>query len=189
MKALGDAPALLSDSTLPVNFCKCGLALAEKFADYFGDQIHIVHDVRVELIRNPWKITALDEFLKIWPRTAVIHVSETIREELSDIQKINRRNFIHDNEDIGEYATVFHARDALKVDGTKFTILTDDGDGKMLARREGLVVSDTPSLVIEMAVAQHLSEQEACAVWNAALPRKEAAFWERLEEDRKNLAP
>ena len=185
MKAARDAHVLLSDSTLPINFCKCGPTIARKFAEYLGDRVYVVHDVYEELDRNPENIPALKDFLEEWPTTEVIQLAASVRGEVADILKSNITGGLHPKEDAGECATVFHARHVRNSEAIEYLILTDDQEGKRLARFEGLSVLDTPHLAIEMVVEGALSEDEGWAVWTKACRAPRGAYEDSLRDMRQ----
>lgn len=176
-----DRHLLLSDATVPTNFCKAGLKLAQRFSDYAGDRVFIVHDVHEELLRNPKGIPALDKFLEFWPLAEPIQLAPEVREEVADALRFNARYGRHPDEDRGEHATVFHARYVREKGGREFVIATDDRDGKLLARSDGFEVVDTPEMIVRMYRHGFLNADEGFVIWKKTLPNRESAYWERID--------
>lgn len=155
---------LLTDSTMPFNFCKAGYPAAQAMVDYFGDRLHMVGDVYAELERLADGFVALQRFVEAWPKERTRQIGPELTLKVAAVIKVRQVHGQHSKEDLGETATTLYAeqrRDA----GEAFEIVTDDGYGKTLARDRGFSPITTPTIVIEMVCAEALTYQDGQRVW------------------------
>lgn len=155
---------LLTDSTMPVNFCRAGIGCARAMADHLGHRLHMVSDVHEELWRQTRSFPALESLLEVWPRTPVRELDLELKADVARVLKARRSPGEHPSEDRGEVATVFYA-ERRRNDGEGFEVVTDDGFGKRLARDRGLAVLTTPKLVAQMASQEAISMKDGERVW------------------------
>lgn len=163
-------PLLLTDSTMPVSFCRAGIGPARAMADFLGDRVHLVEDVLGELERLAEGLPALAALLKHWPATPARALDLNLKADVAVALKARQISGSHPDEDRGEIATVFfaeHRRDL----GEEFTIATDDSYGKRLARDRGFEVLATPALALQMICAEALSEADGKRVWQRSTSR------------------
>lgn len=174
---------LLTDSTMPFNFCKAGYPAAQAMVDYFGDRLHMVGDVHTELERLSAGFVALQRFVGAWPKERTRKVDSQLTLKVAAAIKVRQVAGQHAKEDLGETATVLYAeqrRDA----GEEFEVVTDDRYGKTLARDRGFSPVTTPAIVIEMVCAKALSYQDGHRVWRQCFSDKTrwTQFKARIEQ-------
>ena len=173
------ADLLLTDSTMPVSFCKAGIASARVMAEYLGARVHLVEDVDVELRRLATELPALATLLEDWPLNPVRQLDLSLKAEVALAIKARHVPGQHPEEDRGEIATVFYAAKRLE-EGELLDVITDDRFGKQLVRDRGLGLVTTPNLVIELARSGALSVKEGERVWRHCTPR---AAWGRFKDE------
>lgn len=164
---------LLTDSTMPVSFCAAGSNCALAMLGYFGHRLHMVAEVRDELERKAIAdgSPALRRFLDEFPEERVRVLDRELAVKVAVAKKVIQLPGAHPNEDLGEVASVFYAaqcRDA----GEVFAVVTDDGEGKKLARDRALEVITTASLVLEMVDAEAFPYADGERVWRKCVGRK-----------------
>lgn len=170
-------PLLLTDSTMPVSFCRAGIGPAKAMAEYLGERAHLVKDVHEELERLAEGLTALATLLELWPLTPARELDLNLKADVAAALKARQVPGGHPDEDKGEIATVFYAAAQRRLD-EQFTIITDDSYGKRLARDRGFEILTTPALTLQMVCAEAFSEAEGKRVWRQATGRQR---WKEFE--------
>lgn len=165
------ASLLLTDSTMPMSFCRAGIGCARAMAEYLGDQVHMVADVYVELERLASGLPALDALMRDWPPNPVRELGLSLKADVASVIKARQVPGQHPSEDVGEIATVLYAAKR-RDEGEIFDVLTDDRYGKKLVRDRGLTLVTTSHLVVDMVAANVLAEHAGKRVWRECVPRK-----------------
>jgi hypothetical protein len=173
-----ESALLLTDSTMPVSFCKAGIGCAKAMAKHLGSSVHMVDEVHLELERKAEEIAALKSFLEEWPPNPVRQLDVELKAQVAQVLKARQVPGQHPDEDRGEVATVFYANER-REEGELFDVVTDDGFGKQLARDRGLEVVTTASITIDLVRAEVLSLKDGKRVWQECTSR---AQWARFEE-------
>ena len=140
---------LLTDATMPVNFCEAGATCGMAMLDYLGEALHMVREVEGELERKAKRIPALQRFLDEFPDERVRHLDLELVTEVALVKKVVQVPGAHADEDAGEIASVLYAAHRREL-GKTFTVVTDDNEGKNLARDRKLTVLTTQALVHQM---------------------------------------
>lgn len=168
---------LLTDSTMPVSFCKAGVGCARAMAEFLGVSVHMVKDVHEELERLGGELPALKTLLEDWPPNPVRELDLSLKAEVAAALKARRVPGTHRDEDRGETATLFYAAKRRDL-GEVFSIVTDDSYGKQLARDRDFKLLTTPSLVLRMVCAEALSHADGKRVWQRSTSR---ARWKHFD--------
>lgn len=184
---------LLTDSTMPVNFCEAGASCGLAMLDYLGEGLHMVGEVEEELKRKAKELPALQRFLEKFPEERVRRLDLELVAEVALVKKVMHVPGAHSGEDLGEIASVLYAARRHE-QGETFTVVTDDNEGKNLARDRKLTVLTTPSLVRQMVCAEVLSFADGDRIWRRCFtnPQKWKVFRERIRQDcpeRLTVAP
>lgn len=182
---------LLTDASVPYNFCKAGYAFGEKLAKHLGDDVHMVRDVHEELKGLAESLPALAKLIEWWPPHDPRDLSPQLTLEVADILSLNESLGKHPDEDKGETATVLYAEQR-RQEGENFTLLLDDHGGQRLARDRGLKsIVNTPTLVVDMTCEEVLTYNEGARVWRNAFTnqKKWAAFKGEVQQRRPDLVP
>jgi hypothetical protein len=158
-------PLLLSDATMPVNFCLAGLPAAKAMAEFLGERVHVVDEVHDELTRIAEEgLVPLQTLLESWPANEVIRLDPSLRAQIAPVIQLRELQDRHPKEDRGETATVLYAEQRLD-HGERFDILTDDGWGRQIAADRTLRCHNTPALIVSMVGADALSYKDGQRVW------------------------
>jgi len=163
-------PLLLTDSTMPVSFCKAGIGCARAMASFLGAEVHMVKDVHEELERLAGELPALKSLLEDWPSNPIRELDLALKANVAATLKARRIPGMHQAEDRGETATIFYAEQR-RASGELFQIITDDGYGKQLARDRRFKLLTTPALVLQMVCNDALSPADGKRVWQRSTPR------------------
>lgn len=177
---------LLTDSTMPVNFCKAGANCALAMLEYLGEGLYMVADVKEELERKAEAdgFSALRRFLDEFPDRRVRTLSLELLADVAAVKKVVQIAGSHSKEDAGEIASVLYAA-SRRDEGEVFDVITDDGEGKKLARDRQLTVVTTQSLVVTMVCVGALEYRDGDRVWRQCFsnPQRRKGFKERVERD------
>lgn len=166
------ASLLLTDSTMPMSFCRAGGGCALAMAEYLGSTVHMVSDVHEELTRLSTDLPALMKLLETWPRTPIRELDLELKMNVATAMKAQRVPGQHPGEDLGETATVFYAA-RQRERGETFEIVTDDSYGKRLARDRGFTPVTTATLTLAMVREEALSSPEGKRVWRECVSRSQ----------------
>lgn len=168
------ARLLLSDATLPFNFCKAGIPAARALAAYLGDRAYVVDEVFNELTRLAEEGNAtLTTFLESWPPNPPLRLDPELRLQVGSVVAVRALSTAHSGEDRGETATVLYAERRRATSGELFEILTDDTWGRQIADDRGLRCHNTPALIVAMVCADALTFKDGQRVWNASFTNRE----------------
>jgi hypothetical protein len=162
---------LLTDSTMPVSFCKAGIGSARAMAEFLGPDVYVVEDVHEELKRLAERLSALKSLLKEWPSNPVRELDLQLKAQVAAALKARRLPGMHQAEDRGEVATVLYAVERRAL-GELFQIVTDDRYGKQLAHDRGFKLVTTPGLVLRMVREEALPRSDGKRVWQQSMPRQ-----------------
>lgn len=180
-------PLLLTDSTMPVSFCRAGIGPARAMANFLGDRTHLVEDVLAELERLAGGLPALAALLEGWPSTPARQLDLNLKADVAVALKARQISGGHPDEDKGEIATVFFAEHRRGL-GEEFTIATDDSYGKRLASDRGFEILTTPALALQMICAEALSEADGKRVWQRSTSRSRwKEFGPALDRERMRV--
>lgn len=161
-----DRPVLLlSDSTMPVNFCKAGANSALAMLAHFEESIFLVADVFEELTRHAAESAAVKRLMEEWPASQVLDLDLALTAEVASILKLRQTVGQHPRSDAGEIATVLFAANARDQGLGEYTVVTDDVFGKDLARDRELALRTTQQVIIELVCAGSLSYRDGERVW------------------------
>lgn len=176
---------LLTDSTMPVNFCRAGAHCALRVLEHLGERLYMVADVEEELRRQARSSPALQRFLDAWPGGHVRGLDLALTRKVAETLTALRTGGEHPREDAGEIATVFYA-ERRRDEGERFALITDDAFGKQLARDRSFTPITTPQLVVEMVCAGAIGDSDGERVWRQCFTdrSKWPAFKRRVEERR-----
>lgn len=175
---------LLTDSTMPVSFCRAGVGCARAMAEFLGDSVQMVADVHEELERLGGELPALRSLLSEWPPNPIRELDLDLKAEVAAALKARHVPGTHRDEDRGETATVFYAVKRRDI-GEAFRIVTDDSYGKRLARDRDFELLTTPVIALRMVCAEALSQADGKRVWRQSTNRSQwAAFDAALARER-----
>jgi hypothetical protein len=103
---------LLTDSTMPVSFCKAGIGCARAMAQFLGANVYMVEDVHEELERLAESLPALKSLLEDWPPNPIRELDLPLKVKVAAALKARRIPGAHQAEDRGETATISMPRSA-----------------------------------------------------------------------------
>jgi predicted nucleic acid-binding protein len=184
--SLPPADIVLIDATLIRNFIKRGFH--RRLSDFFGDCGALVLEVLIELERYGETDQRMLDLLEEWP-TEIVELPPELALQVRDIVEFLREEGQHERQNEGEVATVILA-EHLQNKGNSVLVITDDSDGKALARQRKVDYVDTPAVIIEMVLAGVLSEEEGAIVWRETFTNRERwrDFESRLAAARSTQA-
>jgi hypothetical protein len=176
---------LLTDSTMPMNFCEAGANCALAMLEHLGESLHMVTDVKEEIERKAsGGSPALRRFLDEFPEERVHTLDLGLAASVAVAKKAIQLPGSHPDEDVGEIASVFYAVQR-REEGETFDLVTDDSAGRKLARDRDLKVVTTPSLVIELVCAGALMYSDGDRVWRRCFsnPQRWKKYKERIKQE------
>jgi hypothetical protein len=156
---------LLSDATMPVNFCKAGAHYGLKLLEHFGDRLFVVEDVFEELERHAETSAAVRRLVEEWPSGQVRSLEVDLSAQVASILSIRHVAGDHPETDLGEVATVLFAARSRDAGTGEYVVVTDDNYGKELARDRGLDLRTTPQTIVELVCAGTLTFDDGDRVW------------------------
>jgi hypothetical protein len=177
---------LLTDSTMPMSFCKAGIGCARAMCGYLDEKVHMVEDVHVELLRLAEGLPALDSLLSDWPPNPVRRLDPDLKTEVAAAIKAKHIPGQHLQEDRGEIATVLYAT-AQRALGNTYGVITDDRYGKDLVRDRDLELVTTPDLIFTMIQAGALVKKDGERVWRECVGRKSWGQFGRVLSERTRI--
>lgn len=167
-----DAPELLlGDSSVLFVIFDAGADCAARVLDHFGDRLHVVHDVWVEIDNHKadtqpeTRSEGIAEFLSRFPieraRQLPYEVQSKARSRLRLAAKWEPHK--HADEDMGETATCYYADYVW--DDEQFVVLVGDKWGKSLAVEFELPFFKTNDVVIYLVCNKVVTLVEAEGMW------------------------
>lgn len=164
--SIASAQHILADTTVFCNFADAGASALNALAGHVS-QLQVVADVQAEIERRYCHAghASLRPLVDAWPFGDALTLPVPLRQEVASVLAVRR--FSHPDEDLGETATVFYARHRRDEAAENWLVLTDDTQGRKLAERKGVAVTDTPALVIEMVCVGALDLKLGGRVWRS----------------------
>lgn len=175
---------LLTDSTMPMNFCEAGANCALAMLSYLGDGLHMVGEVQEELERKAKSSPALQRFLDEFPTERVRRLDVELVAQVALVKQVMQLPGSHPDEDVGEIASVLYAARRREM-GETFDVITDDNEGKRLARDRDLKIITTQDLVSQMVCAEALDYADGDRVWRCCFsnPQRWKGYRERIHRE------
>jgi hypothetical protein len=182
---------LLSDATMPVNFCKAGANCALAMLEHFGSRIFMVADVHEELARHGESSPAVKKLIDRWPTTQVLGLDLDLTTNVASILKLTRLTGDHPKADAGEVATVLFAAKCRDEGMREYVVVTDDRFGIDVARDRKLPLQNSPQVIVEMVCADSLSFADGDRVWRHCFTNraKWSAYREAVARSCPNRVP
>lgn len=178
------AERVLLDASPFWHFARAGQLIT--MARYLDARACITREVDEELTLGRRRLPDLKTLSMLrWPREENrLALPPKRQRELLDIIRQLQEPGDHEMKHAGEVSTVLMAEEL----GGELVVL-EDADGKRLARRRGVPRISTAMLAVEMAVTEHVAQDEAFKVYDQATPNGvgEAEWAAALERAKAEL--